>query len=209
MSVPVQRSEVVQKVRLFFSKIDQVWFCCNLNPKIAKVKTTLFQFLLSAVALLSMLGLQAQESEARNFIIASFGYTYIPGGAALEEEVVEDGFFVPTIGFDYVREVSERWMLGLMVDVELGQYLVLEKNLERENATLFVFTGKYEFLEHWGLIGGGGLEVDSHNSLAIFRFGLERHFELENGWEIGIPFVLDYKRGYDTWALSVALAKKF
>lgn len=175
-----------------------------------KVKTEITKIIsLSALIFISISArAQSHESESLNVIISSFGYTFIPAGAEPESEE-EDGFIVPTVGLDYFREVGEKWEVGLMTDLELGHYLIFDKDLDRENAFLIVATAQYKFLDNWAAIGGVGVEFEKNENLKILRVGVERSFQLGKGWKLGIPLVLDYKKGYDTWALAVSFGKKF
>ena len=56
----------------------------------------------------------AEEPEFKNSFLLNFGYTHVPGGSEFESES-SGGVFVPTIGFDYGREISENWELLLML----------------------------------------------------------------------------------------------
>ena len=82
-----------------------------------------------------------ESEELKHLIALSFGYTYIPNGAELD--AAEANGYLPTIGFDYFYRFSPRGEIGIMMDVELDHYLVVDKDLERENAIIVVLIGIY------------------------------------------------------------------
>ncbi|MEQ8713391.1 MAG: hypothetical protein RIC80_10255 [Cyclobacteriaceae bacterium] len=149
-----------------------------------------------------------EEEEGKNLIAATVGYTYIREAGELGATEA-DGFFVPTIGLDYFRKVHTKWEIGLMLDLELGQYLIIKKELERERAFIAAFAGAYKVTPNFQLVAGAGIELEKHKNLAILRLGAERQFNLGNEWRLGPAFFFDFKEGYDTWSLSLSLGKEF
>ncbi|WP_200975303.1 hypothetical protein [Echinicola sp. 20G] len=150
-----------------------------------------------------------EEGETKNRVLFSLGYTWIPQGAELEEMEVGDGFFVPAVGFDYFRKIHERWEIGMMWDWELDHYIVISEELERERAMLFALVANYELTEKWAVFAGGGAEFEKNENLAIFRLGTEYAIEMQNNWEFVPALMFDFKKGYDTWSLSLGFCKKF
>lgn len=154
-------------------------------------------------------GESEHESEGgRHVVLVGFGWTYIPGGGDLEDNEA-DGFFVPTIGLDYMYKISPRWEIGLMTDLELDHYLIVDKNLERENAFIATAIGLYHLTHRLSIFAGGGIEIESHENLAIFRAGLDSPFHLKKGWLLLPSFTYDFKEDYNTWALKLYLGKEF
>ncbi len=96
-----------------------------------------------------------------------------------------------------------------MADIELGNYVVINKDLNRENAFIIAGVGAYTISDHWTVFGGGGIELEKHNNLAILRLGLEYNAKLGNGWIIAPGLFFDFKEGYDTWSLVLAIGKAF
>lgn len=167
------------------------------------------------MVLLSGLTVQAQEEEksgaeeeGKNFIAITAGYTYIPSAGKLKS-LEADGFFVPTLGLDYFRRVHAKWEFGLMLDLELGRYLIIKKELPRENAFIVALAGAYSLTPKFQLIAGAGMEWEKNENLAILRIGAERSFHLGNEWNLGPALFFDFKEGYDTWSLSLSIGKEF
>jgi len=148
------------------------------------------------------------NQEKKNLISVALGYTYIPKGAAPDAEEA-DGVFTPSVGLDYFRRVHPRWEIGLMADLELGEYLVIEKDLNRENALLLVAMADFNLTKHISFLAGGGMELERHKNLGIIRLGTEYVFRLKKDWIITPGFFYDFKEGYDTWALSIGFGKEF
>jgi hypothetical protein len=151
---------------------------------------------------------QEQTEEKKNLLSISLGYTFIPQGSALEEEE-SDGIFIPSIGVDYFHRIHPRWELGLMVDLELGEYVVRQKELNRKNALAFIAVGAFTVTKHLNLFAGGGMEFERHQNLGVIRLGAEYVFRLKNNWVISPSFIYDFKEGFDTWSLSFAFGKEF
>ena len=149
----------------------------------------------------------ADEKETKHLISASFGYTFIPKATSIGGTEAK-GIFVPSIGLDYFYRLSPKWEVGTMMDLELSDYLVLEKDLEREKAMVFALVGAYKLSKHINLFGGGGIELEKHHNLAIFRFGTEYIHYFKKGWILGPAFFYDLKEGYDTWSLAIAFGKE-
>ncbi|GGF33272.1 hypothetical protein GCM10011339_21860 [Echinicola rosea] len=150
-----------------------------------------------------------EETTTLNRVVFSLGYTWIPQGDDLDDKESEGGFFVPAIGFDYFRKVHDRWEIGVMWDWELEHYIVREENLERERSMLFALIANYELMEHWAVFGGGGIELEKHENLPIFRIGTEYSVDIGQQWELIPTFALDIKKGFNTYNLAVGFCKRF
>jgi len=151
---------------------------------------------------------QEHEQEKKNLLTVALGYTYIPKGSAPEAEEAT-GVFVPSIGIDYFRRLHPRWEIGIMADFELGEYVVFEKDLNRENAILLAAMVNFNLTKHINFFAGGGMEFEKHKNLGIIRLGGEYVFKLPKTWVISPGFFFDFKEGTDTWSLSMAIGKEF
>ena len=153
---------------------------------------------------------QEQEDEKKHFFAFAFafGYTYIPKGAEVEGTVA-DGVFVPAIGVDYFYRIKPRWEIGVMADMEFGEYIVAERDLNRKNAIIVAIIGAYALTESINIYAGGGMEFERSHNLAVFRCGGEYSFAMGNDFFIAPGFFFDFKEDYDTWSLAVALGKEF
>lgn len=151
----------------------------------------------------------AQEGEEpKNVLLLSFGYTHIPSGAELEAADTKS-FFVPAIGIDYGHIVGKRWEIGIMLDIELDHYLIVKKELERENAFIAVAGVAYNPVGHLYVFGGVGVEIEKNQNLFVLRLGTEYAIHLSDHWALAPAFYFDWKEDYDTYALSLGLRYSF
>ena len=125
------------------------------------------------------------------------------------EDTEANGFFVPTIGLDYLYKISPRWEVGTMMDFELDNYLVVDQELERENAFIITAVGLYRLLPHLSIFAGAGVEFEHNKNLAIFRVGIDCPFQLGKRWVLVPSFAYDLKEDYNTWSLKVSFGKEF
>jgi len=149
------------------------------------------------------------NEEPKNQLTFVFGYTHIPD--AYEEGKLNESVFVPTIGIDYIRELNEKWFVGVVLDLELGNYLVEfnKEELERDSAFIVGALAGYEVVENWSLMAGPAIEFEKNKSLFVFRAGTEYRFELENNWGILPSLNYDFKEEYSTWSINIGITKKF
>ncbi len=151
---------------------------------------------------------QENEQEKKNLLSVALGYTYIPNESEVHIEEAT-AVFIPTFGLDYFRRLSSHFEIGLMADVELGEYLIIDKDLHRENAFLLVAMLNYNLTKHINILGGGGMEFEKNKNLGVVRLGAEYVFKLKKEWVILPGFFYDFKEGTDTWALSIGIGKEF
>lgn len=145
--------------------------------------------------------------EYYNSFYTTLGYTYVRGGEHIENEV--KGVFVPAIGFDYFRKLNHKWSVGVTIDWELADYVIITKDLNRSKALLLVGGASYEFTKHFGGFLGAGIEIEKHKNLAILRAGLEFPFEIGKRFLLKPEFIFDFKEGYDTYTTSIAFGIRF
>jgi hypothetical protein len=148
------------------------------------------------------------ENEKKNLVNVALGYTFIPK-AGNEGASEAHGVFIPAIGIDYFRRIGKQWEIGIMADLELGHYIIINENLNRENAALLVAMANYNLTKHINILAGAGMEFEKHKNLAIIRLGGEYSIRLKRNWVISPGFFYDFKEGYDTWSLSIGFGKEF
>ena len=85
---------------------------------------------------------ETENEEKKHLITGALGYTYIPKGASVHSEAA-DGVFIPSIGLDYFYSISHRWEIGIMSDFEFGEYVIFDKDLNRENAIVLTAIASY------------------------------------------------------------------
>jgi hypothetical protein len=148
-----------------------------------------------------------EERFKRHKLTLAFGYTYIAEGA--EEEGGEKGVWVPGLGLDYFYRLNEKWEVGAAADIEFGEYLIIDKDLNRHNAYILIALAGYEFVPFWAVFGGVGIEIEEHKNLAVFRLGTEYEFMFKRDWLIAPGVLVDYKVDFTSWSIYVAGGKVF
>ncbi|UTW67840.1 hypothetical protein KFE94_06925 [bacterium SCSIO 12643] len=154
--------------------------------------------------------IQAQEEteELQNLLSLSFGYSYVSEGAEPEGTEVT-GVYVPSIGIDYFRKISPRWEIGTMIDLELSDYLIIKKDLNRSKALVMTAIASYNPFSNVNVFAGGGIEIEKHKNLGVMRFGAEYAFVFSNDWILAPGAFYDVKEGYNTWSIAVAFGREF
>ncbi|TNJ46182.1 hypothetical protein KFZ70_08590 [Tamlana fucoidanivorans] len=152
---------------------------------------------------------ETEEKELKNEVIFEFGFTHIP--KAFEEGKLEESLFVPTIGVGYYREITATWSLGMVLDLELADYLVPfgREDLERDRAFILAVLAGYSFAKNWNIIAGPAIEFEKNKNLFVLRGGLEYGIELGSNWGVLTSFVYDFKEEYGTWGLNIGVSRKF
>jgi len=146
----------------------------------------------------------------KNFISFEYAYTHITEAVPHDDLMKEEGHWVSSFGIDYFRLISKKWRLGIKLDYELGHYIIPhKKSLKRENVFIALPTAFYSVLPGWAIYGGSGIEFEESENLFVNRLGTEYAFDLGNGWEFPIGFFGDFKKGYNTYALTFAIGKTF
>jgi len=142
-------------------------------------------------------------------VAAGFGYTYVP--KAEKEPDGKKGVLVPTLSVEYFYKFSHTWSLGLMLDLELIDYVIPfhEDDLSRHNALIIGAVGIYEPLEYWGIFAGLGVEIEQHHNFEVVRAGSAYEFQIGNHWDISPSIIFDFKEEYTAWALMVSAGKHF
>jgi len=152
---------------------------------------------------------QENKTEEKNHLLTgAVGYTYIPDGTSMESDVA-DGIFVPSLGIDYFYRLTSKWKIGVMSDFEFGEYVIIQKELNRKNAIVVTAIVAYSLTHALNLFAGAGMEFERHHNLTVFRIGSEYTFKFNKGWILAPGLFLDLKEGYDTWSLSLSFGKEF
>jgi hypothetical protein len=151
--------------------------------------------------------LAEEELLKQHKLTLAFGYTHIPEGA---DDVESDkGVWVPGLGLDYFYRLNEKWEIGIAADIEFGEYLIIDKDLNRKNAFILVALAGYELVPAWAVFAGGGIEIEEHKNLAVLRVGTEYEFQFENDWLIAPGLLFDLKEEFNSFSIYVAGGKIF
>ncbi|BDC98411.1 hypothetical protein [Persicobacter psychrovividus] len=161
-----------------------------------------------------------EENSLLNSLNIYTGFTFIPKKHYVEAEGLDNtGNWVPAIGLDYFRKLSERWSVGFTGDVELDQYSVrpensteAEEEVRRENVMILGVVGKYEFLKGLSVFAGPGYEhafAEEDENFFVIKTGLEYEIEFGDGWQITPSVTYDYKDVYQTISYGFSVGKRF
>jgi len=156
---------------------------------------------------------QEKEHEGKNRIGFVAEGTFIPEGTSTDHcedcEGESKGIVVPTIGLEYARTLSHDWEVGFTAELELDHYIILDKDLERNNALILVGFCSYRLVNNWFLVGGAGMEYEEHKILAVLRLGTFYEVEIGKGWDIAPTFTFDHKIDLNSFALGISIGKRF
>jgi hypothetical protein len=153
---------------------------------------------------------QTEKPERKNFIGLFLGNTVL----------YQTNIHLPTVGVEYVREITPRFGVGAILEVEIGYQVINDKTSQnpstlykRETAVLFqpaVFFRVYK-----GLIFNAGYGVEFENSehekiLPLFKIGLEYQLHMQNpNWMVLPSLSWDHTSHYDGVVYGVVFAYKF
>ena len=151
---------------------------------------------------------ETQETGKKHQVSVSVGSAFIPLATNIGTSEAQ-GLFAPTVGLNYFYRFHPKWEIGVMTNLELDHYVVVDKQLERENALMFTLLGKYNITNYWSVFAGGGIELEQHDNLAVLRAGLQYAILLKKDWVITPRFYLDFKESFDTWSFTISFGKSF
>ena len=137
------------------------------------------------------------------------GYTYVPDGS--EESGGSKGVFVPTLSLEYFYKFTHDWSAGLMLDLELSNYLIpfASDILNRDKVLVIGLVSLYEFTHGWSFFYGGGIEIEHHKNFAVFKLGLAYEYSFSHEWDVSPALAFDYKGEYSSLALLITFGKRF
>lgn len=130
------------------------------------------------------------------------------------DEETDNVLVVPTYGLNYDFLFHSRWGVGFHSDIVLQQYKVESHDnnevLVRENPVALVAVGLFNPIPALTLIAGYGIELEKHENIQIFRFGVEYGIHLPKNWELGFALEFDRKiNTYNSWVFGVGFSKLF
>jgi hypothetical protein len=153
-------------------------------------------------------GQNREEREHRHRAGAGFGFTFIPLAGELGETDAR-GLFVPSLRLDYFYHLYPRWAVGFMANYELGHYMIIQEQIERDHALGLTLVGMFDITRHLGVFAGAGVEIEPHRHLGVFRLGTEYSIDLGKSWTLVPRLYLDAKKYHNTWSIAVSLSKEF
>ena len=158
--------------------------------------------------LTALQGQFSPNTESRHRAGAGFGFTFIPLAGQLGETDAR-GLFVPSLRLDYLFHLHPRWALGFMANYELDHYMIVDEQIERENALGLSLVGLFQITNHLAVYTGGGVEMEIHQNLGVFRLGMEYTIDLKKNWALVPKLYWDWKSNYNTWSFALNFARKF
>ena len=174
---------------------------------------TVLRSLVILIVVACCIPLHAQEHhhkthDSKNIVAISYGYVYVNKGIPIESRS-SPGHLVPSVGIDYLRQLGRKWELQAVFDYELDHYVITGKDIERENAALFLLGAYYTVYDHLAIMLGAGLEWDKHHTLMVGRVGLEYGIQLGHKWVLSPGIHYDFKEIHNTSGFKVALGYRF
>lgn len=171
-----------------------------------------------SVVLLSYTSLYAQhENESESKMEQETEASNVVGFFAGNTIITQSGFKLPTIGFEYVREITPRVGIGLSAELELGSHVIQKdeegdvvSEVEREAAVLIlpsVFVRVYK-----GLIvtAGYGVEFERNENLALMKLGFEYKLRMHDpNWMILPQVSWDHTKLFDGVVYGVTFGYAF
>lgn len=148
-----------------------------------------------------------QEVKYKHRIAGLYGLVHVPEG---HEEGSSDntGILIASYGLEYSYRLNHKWGLGLMVNIESGNYLIHE-DIHRDNAILISGVGIYELMLNWEVYFGAGVEIEKHHNYALFRLGTLYKFPIGKEWDISPSFTFNHKIVYNSWEIAITVGKEF
>ena len=108
-----------------------------------------------------------------------------------------------------MRSIAHRWELGISAELELANYIILDRDLNRHNALLIIAFALYEIAPRWGLFFGAGWEFEQHEHLFVLRLGVTYGIPLGKDFDISPFFVWDHKVKLNSIGLGLSIGKRF
>lgn len=118
---------------------------------------------------------------------------------------------VPTWGFDVDYFFTPHWSVALQGDIKLQSFEVEDNGVLLERSYPFAMAGviHYHLVHHWSVYLGPGYEFEKSENLALFKFGTEYSFEINENFEIALNLAYENKQDvYDVWTFGIAFNKR-
>jgi hypothetical protein len=96
-----------------------------------------------------------------------------------------------------------------MANYELDHYMIVDQQIERENALGLSLVGQFHITDHLAVYAGGGVEMEIHRNIGLFRLGMEYSIDLKKNWVLVPKVYWDWKSNYNTWSFALCFARKF
>jgi hypothetical protein len=148
------------------------------------------------------------EHDHTHLVGAGVGFTLVPLGDELGETDAR-GLYAPNVGLEYFYRIKRRWGAGFIGVIELDHYVVTDDQVERENALNLTLVGMYTPVRYLDVFLGGGVEIEQHDNLALLRLGTQYSMLLGQHWALIPRLYFDFKGNYNTWTLSLSIARRF
>jgi len=162
-------------------------------------------FALPAIPSASFAEVEGGEDVVRQALFLSGGAVYVPEGTGHAD--VEEGRWVGTVGIGYKYKLREPWSLAVVVEVELDEYLVYESGLVREYPVILAGLAHIETAPRLSLYTGFGAEIETHETLALFRAGVNYEIQIKELWAIAPTFYFDLTKEYAKFAIAVEFGR--
>ncbi len=153
---------------------------------------------------------QEKEKEARHSVGIMISHATVLTEAEIEGQ--QSVFWVPTWAILYDFELTERFALGIHVDVFLQSFKIEEngKIISRNYPIAVALVGEYNVYKRLWLSFGGGIELEREKNLGLLTLGLEYVVPIREQWKLTPSLSFDAKiDGYQNWILGLAIARRF
>jgi hypothetical protein len=136
-----------------------------------------------------------RHEESRNFLGVFVGNTII----------TQSKFQLPTIGIEYVREITPLLGVGIITELEIGSHII-QKNedgdiiseVKREGAVLLLPSVFINVFKGLIVTAGYGVELERNENLALSKIGLEYALEMHNPkWRVMPSISWDHTKLFD------------
>jgi hypothetical protein len=104
----------------------------------------------------------------------------------------------PALGIEYVRHIAGNFSIGAIAEHTFG------------DADSWVYAIPFAYsLGHWKTYVAPGIEDGHHGQEDLVRLGVERVFELSDGWEIAPQLNVDFVDGEETWVVGGFFSRRY
>ncbi|GEM_PF-7069085 len=170
-------------------------------------------FLLAALVFSNPLYAQHKDKEVAHEVNRKNDISVFVGNTI----IAQSGFNLPTVGIEYVHEITHHFGIGVIAEAEIGSHII-EKNengdiisrVDREGAILVLPTAFFNVYKGLTFYAGYGVELEKRENLGLMKVGLEYKFALKNPRWMVLPNVSwDHTRLFDGVVYGVSFGYKF